>query len=268
MKSLALLFGFTFLIFQTEAQEYDKVPEPLSIASGEQTVLISTPCNALSNPALMAAAEKSSLGIAVLDHYFLRDLKSGSLGGFLKFGKTNAVGGCMLFEGTPNLRQNFITLGYAKQLTKNFTAGVSFIYINTFEQGVGNKNNMLAKAGLLFRPSKQITLGFTTYNPFSASLRNSLSEKIPSFVAAGLKYAVSSQVDILVEEKLSWSAPQSFKAAIHYKPKPGLAFYLGFQSSGSIFGYGFSYHLKKLKFSFGMQYHQRLGFSSGSGIAL
>jgi hypothetical protein len=266
MKTLILISVFLFFSSSLFSQEYDKISIPVSLGSASQSVLISSSFNVLSNPALMTTHKKFEAGISAGNHYFIKELKYGGAGAYYRIDSNNAIGAAIVFDGTSHLRQSSYCLGYSKKLLKDFSAGLTFIYLNTFEESIGNKNNLIAKAGIAFKPSRNIAMGFTVYNPPGAKFKNIRKEELPTFACGALKFIVSKQVEFFVEDKLSWTRTQNLKLALHYEPRPGLKFFLGIQNTSSVLSFGFSYTTKNIKLSYAMEYHQQLGFSAVSGI--
>jgi hypothetical protein len=122
------------LFLNTKAQQYDETFAVHSIALGNQDAALNNSFNPIGNPAMMPENKKTSVGISVINRFFLINLKQGGLGFIHKFTKTDVFGIVLQFDGTVNLKQNNIALAYAKKINEKFNAGISIIYLNTFEQ--------------------------------------------------------------------------------------------------------------------------------------
>ena len=264
--TICLLFFGLFFFHIAGAQQYDESFAVQGIAMAGQSAALGTSFNPIGNPALMPLNKRTSFGLSVYNKFFLANLKQGGFGMTHKLTKTDVIGVVMQFNGTPNLKQSNIALAYSKKINEKFNAGISFIYLNTFEQSLGSKNNFLAKAGIVFRPSSSFLIGATVYNPLAAKFSKFSNERIPTYISAGICYKVSRQVKVYSEYKLGLNEVRNLKLGLSYEPKPGFIFFAGYQNTNSPLSFGFTFKTKNLNINIATQYHQLLGFSPAIGM--
>lgn len=262
------LILFTCLIsgLFLKAQEYDSPLSTDAIASAGQSAVLPNAFSALGNPALMPQMKRTTAGISVSNRYFLTELKYGGAGLVQHLTKTDAVGVALQFDGTRNFKQTTLALAYSKALHPRFNAGISFQWLNTFQQGIGNSGHFLAKAGVSFQPDKKLLLGVTVFNPFTTRMVLLTNERIPTYFKAGLAYTVSPQVVFYVEDRMSLLAKHNLKLAIHYSPIKQLTVIAGFQNANTPLSFGCRIKTKNLLIWVAFQYHQVLGISPALGL--
>ncbi len=247
------------------AQQYDESCSIQGISLSSQTSNLVSAFNASENAALMLEQSKSVIAISVLNKYALAGLKQGGLGYVRPIGKSSAVGITVQINGTQYLKQTSVVFSYSKKLNDKFGAGITFILLNSFEQTIGSRNNILGKVGIAYRPSKLILIGATIYNPTAVKLSSFTGERIPTYFSSGIRYKVSSQVYTYAEYRLGLTDLRNFKIGLSYEIKSGVLLNVGFQNTNSPISFGLSCKIKNIAFRFALQYHQVLGFSPAVG---
>ncbi len=253
------------------SQNYDAPYSVPALALGGQQLFISDAFSASGNPALCAKYDEKSttkfrLGIMAMNHYLINTLKQGGAGGNANINKTDAIGFNIQYEGTVNLKKNTFILAYSKRITNRLFLGVSFFYLNLFEQTIGNKNIITGKAGLYFQSTKKIAFGLTIFNPFATKLTQSTSERISSNMISGISYEVSKQLKCYLSYQLGLHEPNQLMFGLCYSSHPMLDWFLGCNSSNDLLSFGTTIKSKSIRIQLALNYQQRLGVSSAMGF--
>ena len=264
-KLLFIIFLLIPALF-ANAQEYDNPASAEAIASAGQSVVLPNAFSGIGNPALMPMMKKTSGGIAISNHYFLSELNFGGAGLVHRFTQTDAAGLVIQYDGTRNFRQTVVAAAYAKALHPRFNAGLSFQWLNMFQQGIGNYNHWLAKAGFSYQVDKRLLIGVSVYNPFTSKLVQLTGERIPTHFSAGACYTVSPQVVFYAEDRMRLSGRHNLKLALHYSPVKNFTFMAGFQNANTPLSFGFRFKTKNILISIAAHYHQVLGLSPAMGL--
>jgi hypothetical protein len=169
------------------------------------------------------------------------------------------------YFGYPAYHESKIGLAFGKSLSKWFSAGIQFNYLNTYvADETGNINGMTIEAGIIARPIQNLSIGIHIYNPAASSFYGlSEKERIPVILSLGAGYDYDNKLFVGIEtEKDLEMAPASFKAGIeyliiqHFSIRSGVI--INEQVSHS-FGLGFV--MKKIKADFAFSHQQMIGYT-------
>jgi hypothetical protein len=265
---LSILAGLVVLCWpqSLHAQFYDETYALQGIALGSQSVTLSNGFSAMGNPATISQAHKMEVSMSIINRFMLTDLQLMGCGFSYRFTKSDALGIVVQYDGTMNLNQKNMALGYSKKINERFSAGLTLIYLNTFERTIGSRNNVLAKAGASIQPIRDLRVGVSVYNPFAARLTKLTTERIPTIISSGICYTVSKQLKVYSEYKLGFNTLRNLKIGLCYSPKPAIEFFAGIQNTSMPLACGFSLHAKTINVNIAMQYHQVLGYSPAVGF--
>src|SRR5690606_3250357 len=118
--------------------------------------------------------------------------------------------------------QNKVGLSYSRQLSKVFSAGIQFDYLNThLADGYGSRSSFTVEGGVLATFDK-LKAGVHFFNPLNVKLADYDDERMPIMVKAGVSYAVSEKVIAAAEVFKNINNKGIVKAGVEYHPVKAL----------------------------------------------
>ena len=214
------------------------------------------------NQAGLARLKASTFGLAVQNHYLLKDLNQGSLGIAIPVKKAGVIGLSFDDLGISIYRENILGLAYAKAFGPAFSAGMKLSYLRSSYSGDnGDRSYIGFELGILYRAKPGLIFAFHTSNPLAFKPGSYKQESLCSRIVLGMSHEISQDILILCEcEKVS-SRKARFKAGIEYFVKEKISLRAGILTAPFQFSFGFGYQLGNLTIDLASSYHRFLGFS-------
>ncbi len=180
-----------------------------------------------------------------------------------KFRKIGSFGITFKKFGIEEFNEFQIGASYSKKLNKSIAIGLQINFFNLAIEGYGNKASASFETGAIYNISNEITLGFHVKNPFPIKFVE--STELPTIVSLGLKYAISSSLNVYGEIEKNINKKTLIKSGIEYMPTDFFSLYLGLkydlqEYSDYSLGVGFLI-TEKIKAELGTAYQLELGLS-------
>ncbi|KAB2838402.1 MAG: hypothetical protein F9K45_11390, partial [Melioribacteraceae bacterium] len=167
------------------------------------------------NPAGLSKVSGTQVGIYYSPSPFgLKQLENG-FGAITKnFVFVAAAAGFSTY-GFELYKENKITLSFAKNITENFSAGVSVFYHNLQIKNYGNDNTISLTFGCNTNLSENLILGFAAQNITRSTYGNE-SNHIPTLLRTGLSYSIQKNLIVHFAFEKEIENPLSLRFGIDY----------------------------------------------------
>jgi len=230
------------------------------------SVMLSDQWSAANNQAGNAFNEGVFCGFYYENRYTVRELSYKALvfSACLKPGAFSFI--CEHF-GTGVYSEFKTGVGYARKFGKRFSAGVRLIYYHfRISDDYGSRSIINCEAGLMFRPSRQLSVGFHCVNPVPVKLNRSSGESLPTLLQLGLSYNFTEGLMVLVEVEKDPVNKACARIGAEYRFAGILSARAGLATGPFRFSMGAGIVIKRFSLDFASEYNQALGFSPAVSI--
>jgi len=192
MKKFAILFTVVFSVCSLHSQIASIIPSGSSIAG--TSVADNQSHTAFANPALISYIPKFEAGVFFENRFILSELSTRGA----QFSITTPyVSTSFQFSyfGFNVYHDMLLGIGFARNFAEKFALGVQFNYYSTYFSGVNTyKSAFFPQIGLNVKITPHLNLGFSTFNPFQTSIKETLIlKRIPSIFSLGTSYNFSDE---------------------------------------------------------------------------
>lgn len=261
---LSLLILFVYTVKPVNASHDPTNRGARSSALGGSSVAINDFWGVFNNSACNSFTRKITVGAYFENRYLLKELSYRGLGVIIPTSQKDAFGLNLQQFGYSQYMESKVGLSYSKKFSESFAAGLQFDYLNTkIGEGLGSKNLFTFEIGLYSKLNKQLSLGFTAYNPARTKLSdyNDYNEYIPVVLKLGAKYDFSENLFVISEIEKDLLNDPIIRFGIDYKLSE-MFFVRGGISTGVVaYSFGMGMHVKDFNFDIATSVHQVLGAS-------
>lgn len=158
-------------------------------------------------------------------------------------------------------------LGYARKFGKWFSAGIRLKYLLLrIGDGYGSKNMFNCDIGLMFRPSKQVSIGFSCINPVPVRISEFTGETQCTLFQLGLAYFFSD--DLLLSAEVSKGPVGKVCARIgtEFRFAKVLSARAGLATAPFRLSIGAGIVIQRCSVDIASEYNQVLGFSPAISV--
>lgn len=262
---------WTYLIFLLTAKSFAQganiyLHGPGSSSTGGHSTAVPTSIVFSPNPAIIFDAN---------NYYYLASSNVHSLPGLWHFAlqtqwhkPTIGTGGVAISRyGDKDLSESYLEGRYGRLLSEKLSAGVSFSFFQWQFTGYESLVYAGIQGGLGWRPSKELTLGYTFYlHTLDRRLGGNLA---PHHHSIGLCYEPIEQLQFFTQIDYPWQESVSSHWGLRYRITESLHLSLGFATRPFTLGSGAQFYLaKKLLLEVAFQRHQTLGYTLGLGVGI
>jgi len=220
------------------------------------------------NPASIDPEHKWSACLNVHNQFEIPELTAFQ-SGLLYHSKSLGSFGLSVFQiGTGAYKDQSFAFSYGRKINDNISLGIRFNLLHTRIEHYQSFWKLTLETGVVFQITEKIDLGVYIFNPFIQNF--SIERVLPVRMTMGLNYAMSPQIDLLLEFEKDLYFPLCVKAAIRYRLFKNFHLAAGMYTTEKTpcLTSGIHYStLKKLKLDLAISYHQFLGISSAFGVA-
>lgn len=235
-----------------------------SLALGGSSVAINDFWSVFNNSACNAFTRKITVGAYFENRYLLKELSYRGLGVIIPTTEKDAFGLNVQQFGYSQYMESKVGLSYSKKFSESFAAGLQFDYLNTkVGEGIGSKNLFTFEIGLYSKLNKQLSLGFTAFNPARTKFSdyNDYNEYVPIVLKLGARYDFSDNLFVISEIEKDILNDPILRLGIDYKLSE-MFFVRGGISTGVVaYSFGMGMHVKNFSFDIATSVHQVLGAS-------
>ncbi len=235
-----------------------------SSALGGSSVALNDFWGVFNNSAVNAYTRKISAGAYFENRYLLKELSYRGLGLIIPVAEKDAFGLNVQQFGYSQYMESKVGLSYSKKFSESFAAGLQFDYLNTsIGEGLGNKSLFTFEFGLYSKFNKNLSVGFTAFNPARVKLSdyNDYNEYVPVVFKLGVRYDFSENLLVITEVEKDILNSPILRVGIDYKLSD-MFFVRGGVSTGVVaYSFGMGINVKNFKFDIATSVHQVLGAS-------
>lgn len=176
---------------------------------------------------------------------------------------SGTFGASVTYFGYSKYNESKFGLAYAKKLSKHFSVGMQFDYLNTsIGDEYGNKGAFVFELGLMAEPVENLLIGVHVYNPTRSKLAVYQDERIPTVFRAGIGYKFSKKVIVTVETDKNLDFKPTYKAGFEYHFIKGLYLRTGISANPNQNFFGMGYAFKSLSVDVAFSTHEVLPMTS------
>lgn len=263
-----LTFAIVLLCFPVISQlTFNSFHGPEALSLGNTFSNLKGAQAVFGNPASIDPENKWSACINVHNQFEIPELTAVQAG-LMYQSKTLGSFGMSLFQlGRGAYKDQSLTFSYGRKISEKISLGIRFNLLHTQIEHYQSFSKLTFETGAVFQITEKIDLAIYIFNPFIQNF--SVERVLPVRMTVGIKYAMSPQIDLLVEFEKDLYFPLCIKAAIRYRIFNNFHLAAGMYSTekSPCLTSGIHYSiLKKLKLDLAISYHQYLGISSSLGI--
>lgn len=231
-------------------------------AMGDASVCFTGIYSALSNQAGMASLEKPAFCATYENRFITRELNTcmAALGIPVR---SYGVFGLVLFRSGFHLfSRNRISLSYARNFGRRFSAGMQFNYhLLYIGQGYGMAHIFSADAGIRIELGRQLTWALHVSNPVRQKLADFQKEKLPLVLKTGFMYTWNKALIAAAELAKDLDMPFDVRLGMEYLWKEQLALRAGFRTLPLSPSLGIGYRFRGISADMAWSYRPFAGFS-------
>ncbi|MEI7490584.1 MAG: hypothetical protein WCK92_04235 [Bacteroidota bacterium] len=157
--------------------------------------------------------------------------------------------------------------GYARKFGKRFSAGIQLSYYSfRFGDGYGSKSIINCEAGLQFRPSKQLSIGFHLVNPVPVKINTFSGESLACLIRLGIAYNFTDALMVSAEVEKDPVSSVCARIGAECRFAGILSARAGVATTPFRLSIGAGIQIKRFSLDFASEYNQVLGFSPAVSI--
>lgn len=215
----------------------------------------------------MGMMEQAGIGLSTQSFYMVEGGLNAIYGtGILSTQKSGVFGISAHYTGDATYNQSKIGVGYGRKLTDVLAVGIQLDYIGTRVTEIGSGQAFTFDIGVVYKPTKDITIGAKAFNPVRADNGMDNAEELPALINAGLSWKISDKVIICAEGEQEMNYDLRLKTGLEYHIVDALYLRGGYMSNPSMLCAGIGLSLKTFELDASVQFHQQLGASPGLGL--
>lgn len=223
--------------------------------------------SANNNQAGLAFIKKTSAGIYYENRFLVRELSTKAACIVIPVKKSTMAVSVSSF-GYSFFSKNKYGLAFAKMLGENFSVGIQADYFSTrLGEDYGKSNKLSAEIGFLYKPVKNLDLGFHIFNPNRTRLSHYNDERINTNLKLSAAYTFSDKLVLVAETEKEVLGNIEFKTGLEYIPVKEFSVRVGMHTEPSVFSFGFGLNLNKLKVDMASTLRPQLGVTNHVGIS-
>ncbi len=222
---------------------------------------------AYTNQAGIAFLKTTCINISY-ENRFLTDLNTMGFAIARPFKKQGAFGLTIKKFGIQEFNEIQVGGSYARKINKDIAIGLQINFFNLSIEGYGNKSSASFETGVLYNISKKLIVGCHIKNPFPIKFLESV--ELPTVISLGLKYKISSILNIYAEVEKNIQKTTLIKSGMEYSPLKSFSLSLGMRydlEQYANYSFGIAYSIKeKIKIELGTIYDLTLGLSPNISV--
>lgn len=258
MKSM-LLTGLFFSVLSAQSQIHYQLGSQ-SYGMANTGLCAANVWATFNNPGALGMVEKTSLGLSAENRFLIKELSSQALGFVMHTNKTGNFGFHFQQYGFELYREMNGAFSYGMKLSEQFAAGISMQYHGIFlADNYGSKTSFSAALGMVYSPTKNLSLGVRVLNVNRARLAEFDNERLPTVFGLGFEYRPTKKVTCVVEAEKDMINPLNVKAALAIQAHEIFSVRMGMNTYPFISSFGFGIQMKKFMLDGAAQWHTKLG---------
>lgn len=192
---------------------------------------------------------------------------SNAFGVYCEPTKFGSIGAGFSTYGFELYRETSFTIGFAKKISNNFSAGGSISYRNIAIKNYGNSGAIMLNAGAMFRINNEIGFGAAIQNLTQSSIGNE-SDMLPTIISAGfhLRFAEDLLFSAAVEKETRFKP--SLRFGTEYTPIEYFSLRIGAANEPNTFSMGIGIHYNYFHFDYARSTNADLGNSHQFAIII
>lgn len=243
-------------------------PGARQVALAHSDVAISDDVFALfNNPAGLSFLSKREIGFFYSPApYGLKELSNG----FAVYCEPTSYGsfsaGFMIY-GFELYKETKISLGYARQITKEFAVGISGVYKNISIKNYGSKGVITFNAGVTAKITKQIRFGFSAEN-ITRSTVSDEENQLPVIFRCGFNFRLIKDFSFNIAAQKELGYNLSLRFGTEYAILEFLQLRIGVANEPNIYSGGFGIRYQFFQVDYAVNSHPDLGLTHQFGLII
>ena len=265
MKQLS----FLILIFCNLSLSAQSVFESVGASSksvGGASVSINNIWSVFNNPSGFSNTRKSQIGIYSEQRYSEAKLTTSAIVLVVPSKFVN-LGFGILHYGYSLFNQQKITFSITKELSKQFSLGVSLNYFGTSISEQERAHSFIGEIGLMYRVTSKLNTGMHLFNVNQARYGYYTSERLPTFANMGFNYMFSEKVSAIGETEMLLNHKSVFRGGLKYQFHEAVSLSVGFANNPILYSFGTAIKLKKYKIEYAASVYELLGVTHHVGLS-
>lgn len=267
MKKIFAIVCCLFFSFLVQATQFGSFINPKSAALGNSITALTDNLYSSSNQAVFGLSDFPALNMEYENHFCVSELSLVNAGFSLPTRWFNVGFSCSFF-GFSEYNESSFGLQFSRKLSPYFSLGAEVDYVSVLFSPQECGSAFLPQIGFLVFPTKNLTIGFHSYNFTLSSISTVYQhESLPSVFSLGLQYQIDQSLLVITEVSKNLVENASFSAGVEYVVVKELSLRAGFFAKETILpSFGLGLHVGNFSFDLGMQYHSTLGVNSSAGV--
>jgi len=264
-KGLVFIFLLAFWNL-APAQELFRVPAPFR-AIGDATASLQSPVSIYSNPAGYANVKNAAFGAQYENRFLLDELRTTSA--FLLLPVKNATFGFAFSQfGKSGFREDKLSFGLAKSLSKKLSAALQFHYFSLYlPENRRSAGSLMADIGVQLHLDNDFSVGAQVFNPHELAIQTLVLDfDYPMVLRLGLHKVFDNILLVSVEARKQSGESVQINTGAEFRIREQVQLRMGAETRAAIFSLGVGYTLNRLQTDLAFSYHQYLGYSPSFSI--
>ncbi|MCK9344402.1 MAG: hypothetical protein M0P33_10890 [Massilibacteroides sp.] len=267
MKKCSITIALCLFVLFIHAVDHLRIGDVRSIGMGLNGVIESTQFN----PALLSQYQTRRFTVGYVNRYGLKELSTLSASLFCPLSFLDGGIDVVSF-GNDDYRESLFRLAFSKDLSEQWSLGVSFQY--AFVQSLAyelNPGQVATDVGLTFKPVENVLIGLLVMNLPSTTVGSSELEMegfMDYSIQLGLHYTLYDEVLITASVEHNKTTQFTGSFGMEYKPLKGFALRAGIHGEPFMPSVGTSIELGPFQLDSAAFYDTYLGISPAFSLSL
>ena len=233
-----------------------------SAALGGASVTLDDGMSAMSGNALLALADKATVGLGVRQEFLTKGMGYAMLGGVVPTG-FGAASASLVYFGSSEYNEQDMSLAYAMPIGKvaAFGAALHYLHSGTSDPYYDPVNKMTFSLSLGFSPSDDLQIGFKTFNPIAVASDVPEGQRVPTLFCLGVSYRLIDDLLSVAEVEKRLDQQVALRFGLEYVFRDSYFFRVGVNTFPVVYSFGFGLDLNGIGVDIAAQIHNVLGLT-------
>lgn len=214
--------------------------------------------SAFGNQASLALLEKNGVSVSYHNKFSLKELNSILFSTHYKLYNTTFALSTYRY-GFTEYNENRVSFSASKLIFKNFSTGIQTDYYFIKTPNLYNNIDYFSfQMGFLYNFNQKVIIGIHLSNLFRANISNSSNNSNNIVAKSGINYSPSENISLLYEIEKNFDSKLNNKFGMEYTAFEHFVFRCGYTSPNDSFSLGGGYKFKSFEINIGYKYHPML----------
>lgn len=233
-----------------------------SAALGGVSVMLDDAMSTMSGNAMLASAEKASVGLGVRQEFLAQGMGYAMLGGVVPTG-FGAASASVVHFGSSEYNEQNISLAYAIPIGKAvaLSAVLHYLHSGTADPYYDPINRVTFSLSLGFCPSDELMIGFKAFNPVAVKADAPEEQRVPTLFCLGLSYRLVDGLLSVAEVEKRLDQQATLRFGLEYVFKESYFLRVGVNTFPVAYSFGFGMEFGGFGADLAAQIHNVLGLT-------